>query len=462
MTSQPSTPTTDLAPIPAAPVARADSAALRATARRHLWMPYSLLSSLTDDDGPKVMVRAEGVWQWDSDGKAYIDGVGALEAMVAGHNRREINEAIERQLRQIAFTDTFRYATDSQIALAERLATLAPGSLNRVHFTPGGSEAVDVALKIARQYHYLRGDHARTKVITRHGAYHGVTFGAMMVDGNYHATRNFIFQPESAGRIAPMPQPGCGREHAAEIEALILRENPATVSVVHLDPMNTAIGINIPGDDFLPALREVCDRYGVLLSADEIITGCGRTGRWFACQHTGVVPDLMTLSKGLSSGYLPVGATLVKDEIAALFDGDPERMFRHGQTYGGHPVSCAAALATLDLIEREGLVERAATMGAYILEGLRSLAHHPSYVAARGKGMLLGLELRPHAPERFATLGQHGTAVRLACREAGVIIIPVHPGNAMLIAPPYIMTHAEADEMIARIDRGLTAVENAI
>lgn len=439
--------------------ARPDSAQLRAAAREHLWMPYSMVSQLASDDSPRVMVRAQGVWQWDSDGRSYIDAVGALEAMVTGHGRPEINAAITDQLEAIAFTDTFRYTTVPQIRLAERLAQLAPGSLNRVHLTPGGSEAVDVAIKVARQYHYMRGDVARTKVITRHGAYHGVTYGAMMVDGNYHATRNYIFQTESNGRIAPMPQPGCGAEHAREIEETILRENPDTVSMVHLDPMNTAINVAIPDASFLPALREVCDRYGILLSCDEIITGCGRTGRWFACQHSDVVPDIMTLSKGLSSGYLPVGATLVKEEIADCFDGGAERMFRHGQTYGGHPVACAAAVATLDVIERDGLVERAAEMGAYILEGLRSLAHHPSFVAARGKGMLFGLELRPHDASRFATLGQHGTAVRVACREEGVIVIPVHPGNTLLIAPPYIMTRAEADEMVARIDRGLTRLE---
>jgi adenosylmethionine-8-amino-7-oxononanoate aminotransferase len=281
----------------------------------------------------------------------------------------------------------------------------------------------------------------------------------MMVDGNYHATRNHIFQPESDGRIAPMPRPGCGAEHAREIEALILRENPDTVSVVHVDPMNTAIGVAIPADDFLPTLRDVCDRYGILLSCDEIITGCGRTGRWFACQHTDVVPDIMTLSKGLSSGYLPVGATLIKEEIALHFDGGPERMFRHGQTYGGHPVACAAALTTLELIEQEGLIQRADEMGAYILEGLRSLAPHPSFVDARGKGMLLGLELRPHDAARFGTAGDHGTAVRLACRAEGVIVIPVHPGNTMLIAPPFIITRAEADEMVTRMDRALSRLE---
>jgi adenosylmethionine-8-amino-7-oxononanoate aminotransferase len=198
--------------------------------------------------------------------------------MVAGHGRQALLDAAVRQYEQVAFIDLFRYATPSQIELAAKLAEIAPGSLLRVFFTPGGAEAVEVAIKLARQVHVLRGEPSRTKVITRQGAYHGTTFGAMAVDGNYHATRNYIFQPETFGRIAPLLKPGCGAEHVAEIEALILRENPATVSAIHLDPMNTALWVAIPDDLFLPALRAMCDRYGILLIADEIITGFGAPG----------------------------------------------------------------------------------------------------------------------------------------------------------------------------------------
>ncbi|PJF24395.1 MAG: aspartate aminotransferase family protein, partial [Phototrophicales bacterium] len=229
--------------------------------------------------------------------------------------------------------------------------------------------------------------------MTRHGAYHGTTFGAMAVDGNYHSTRNYIFQPDTFGRIAPAPEVGCGVEHVREIAALIERENPRTVSAIHLDPMNTAIRVAIPGDDFLPALRQMCDDYGIILIADEIITGFGRTGRMFACDHYGVVPDIMTLSKGLSSGYFPIGAAVVKGEIADAFTGSPEHTFRHGHTYSGHPVGCAIALENIRLIESEGLAAQAAESGAYLLEQLKGLAHHACFGGVRGKGMLIGLEL---------------------------------------------------------------------
>lgn len=180
---------------------------LKALARRHLWMPYTLLSDLVEDDGPPVINRAKGSYLFDTDGNAYLDGVSALEAMVAGHGRKALLDAAVKQYEQVAFVDLFRYATPSQIELAAKLAEITPGSLNRVFFTPGGAEAVEVAIKVARQYHYMRGETARTKVITRHGAYHGTTFGAMAVDGNYHSTRNYIFQSESFGRIAPAPRP---------------------------------------------------------------------------------------------------------------------------------------------------------------------------------------------------------------------------------------------------------------
>jgi hypothetical protein len=414
---------------------------LKELAREHLWMSFTQLNDLIRDDGPRVIARAEGSYLYDTDGNAYLDGVSALEAMVAGHGRQALLDAAVKQYEQVAFIDLFRYATPSQIELAAKLAEITPGSLSRTFFTPGGGEAVEVAIKIARQYHYMRGDGTRTKVITHHGAYHGTTFGAMAVDGSYHSTRNYIFQTETFGRIAPAPQPNCGIEHVREIEALILRENPATISAIHLDPMNTALRVAIPNDDFLPALRDLCDQYGILLIADDIITGFGRTGRMFACDHYNVVPDIMTLSKGLSSGYFPIGAAIAKKEIADAFTGGAEQTFRHGHTYSGHPVGCAIALENIRLIEAEKLADQAAESGAYLLGCLHGLAYHPTFGAARGKGMLIGLELVTNKAtgETSTPPGQIGTVFRLACRDLGLILLPIHPGNVMLIAPPLNM-----------------------
>ncbi len=436
------------------------SADLKQLAQNHLWMPFTQMSDVIAEDGPKIIVRAEGSYLYDTDGKRYIDGVSALEAMVAGHGRHELVEAAVRQYEQVAFIDLFRYASVPQIELAAKLAEIT--GLSTVQFTPGGAEAVEIALKIARQYHYLRGESARSKVITRHGAYHGSTFGAMAVDGSYHSTRNHIFQPDTFGRIAPAPPLKCGVDHAQEIEALILRERPETVSAVHLDPMNTALRVAIPDDEFLPALREICTRYGVLLIADEIITGFGRTGKMFACQHTDVVPDMMTLSKGLSSGYIPIGATVVSHAIAETFKGGAEKMFRHGHTYGGHPVACAVALENIRLIERDALPQRAAESGQYLLDSLQQLDFHPAMGGVRGKGMLLGLDivLDKTTGQTTQPPGEIGLKFRLACRELGLILLPIHPGNVMLIAPPLNMPRHEMDGMVEIIDRALTQIEN--
>jgi adenosylmethionine-8-amino-7-oxononanoate aminotransferase len=439
-----------------------DVQSLKHKARQHLWMPFTQMQDVSADDGPRVIVRAEGSYLYDAEGRAYLDGVSALEAMVAGHGRQELVEAAVRQYEQVAFIDLFRYASVPQIELAAKLAEITPGSLSVVQFTPGGAEAVEVAIKVARQYHYMRGEGARYKVITRHGAYHGTTFGAMALDGNYHATRNYIFQPESFGRIAPAPPIPCGLNHVRQIEEVILRERPETVSAIHLDPMNTSLWVAIPEDEFLPALRELCDKYGILLIADEIITGFGRTGKMFACEHYGVVPDMMTLSKGLSSGYIPIGACIVKQEIANEFLGDSERMFRHGHTYGGHPVACAVALENIRLIERDNLAQRAAESGVYLLEGLQALApEHPSVGGVRGKGMLLGLELVLDKATLTTTTPPNkiGLAFRLACRERGLILLAIHPGNVMLIAPPLNMPRSEMDKMLGIIDAALTHIE---
>lgn len=434
---------------------------LKELAQKHLWMPFTQLGDLQRDDGPRIITRADGSYLYDTEGRSYLDGVSALEAMVAGHGRKALLDAAVRQYEQVAFIDLFRYATPSQIELAAKLAEITPGSLSRVFFTPGGGEAVEVAIKIARQYHYMRGDTARYKVITRHGAYHGTTFGAMAVDGNYHATRNHIFQTETFGRIAPAPKPNCGLEHVQEIEDLILRENPTTVSAIHLDPMNTALRVAIPNDEFLPALRRLCDQYGILLIADEIITGFGRTGRMFACDHYAVIPDMMTLSKGLSSGYFPIGAVVVKEEIADTFTGSGEHTFRHGHTYSGHPVGCAIALENIRLIEQEKLADCAAESGHYLLEGLQKLMHHPCLGEVRGKGMLLGLELVLDRETGLTTdpPGAMGLTFRLVCRELGLILLPVHPGNVMLLAPPLNMPRLEIDRMVSIIDQALSMTE---
>ncbi len=449
-----------------------DTQDLKARALRHLWMAYQPPEPFAAEGGPPVLVAAEGTWLVDSDGKRYLDGVSALEACVAGHIRPELADVAYAQMQQLEFLDVFRFASPPAIDLAARLAEITPGTLSRVHFTPGGSEAVETAIKVAMHYQRLQGKPDRHKVLTREGAYHGCTFGAMAVDGDYFGTRPHLYDPlPGFGRIAPAPyhyrcphcshQARCTLACADDLEQVILAEEPETVAAVIVDPCATASAVSIPPPDYMPRLRQICDRHGLLLIADEVITGFGRTGRMFACEHWGVEPDIMTLSKGLSSGYMPIGAAVVREEIAQAFMTSPEGVLSHGQTYGGHPVACAVALANIELIQHEDLPGQAAEKGEYFLEGLRSLSHHPAFGDARGLGLLLGLEfvhdqITRRPPDDPRTAGYH---MRSICRDLGLITLTLHPGNVLFLAPPLTISQAEIDQIVDIVDRALGTYE---
>ena len=448
------------------------AATLRQNALDHLWMPFSQSRSYAEQGGPPILVSGSGVRVTDIDGKTYIDAIGAMEACAVGHGRQELIDAAMEQYQALEFVDTFRFASVPAIQLASKLAELAPGSLNKVFFSPGGSEAVETAIKIARQYHQLNGDPYRFKVISRYGAFHGVTYGAMAVDGQYQGTRNYIFEPvPSFGRFVQAPyhyrcrfcsnQPACTLDCARDIEHMILNERPETISAVIMDPVNVSIGVAIPPPEYMPMVREICDRYGVLLIADEVSSGFGRTGRWFCVENWGVVPDIMTLSKAITSGYAPLGATMVKQEIADKFTGGDAGIFRHGQTYSGHPVACAIALKNIEIIEREDLLARAAELGPYLLNGLWSLERHPSFGDARGLGLVAGLEIVLDKKTRAVTNppSQLGLALRAIARSHGLISLNIHPGNVHFFTPPLIIEHQDIDQMIDILDRSLTELE---
>lgn len=433
----------------------------------HLWPAFSRPFD-PFSGSPIVFTEGKGCWLTDTEGRRYLDGVGALEAMVAGHGRKRLADVAQRQLESLAFLDVFRYTSRPALDLAEKLSALAPMPDAKVHFTPGGSEAVETAMKAALQYHYLAGQPQRRTFVGRHGAYHGVTLAAMSLGASYYSMRNDIYLPEGlavsaeAGAVDPETF-GSGARYSSDagrIEEKILEIGPERVAGVVVDPMGTASGVACPGDDDLRELRRVCDRHGVLLIVDEVITAWGHTGRLFATEHSGIVPDMVTVSKGLSSGYMPIGATLVSGAIAAAFDG-PDGLFAHGQTYGGHPPSCAVALENIAILEEEKLAERALAVGPQLVEGIRGLASHRNNLGpVRGRGLLVGIELMKDAAAgiEFANKPAAGTRFRLALRDAGLIGICIHPGNVLLLAPPLIISEAEIDRMIEMIDEGLDAL----
>jgi len=318
----------------------------------------------------------------------------------------------------------------------------------------------------------VRGETNRRKVITRFGAYHGVTFGAMNCDGRYYATRNDIYLGDTRfGVVADGPATGpgwgLGARHAAgapEFAATIEQVGPENVAAVIVDACATASGVGSAPPEDLVALRELCDRHGILLIVDEIITGFCRTGEMFAHQLSGVTADFFTFSKALSSGYMPIGACVVRDkvvdEIAAAETG-PDRVFAHGHTYGGHPVACAVALENIKILEEENLAVRASEMGERLRAGLRTLDSHDAFLDARGVGMLTGLEL-------FATddiAGRYGNAVaacgwlRRELRDLGLVTLTVHPGTVFLLAPPLIVSATEIDRIVEIFDEGLSRLE---
>lgn len=425
--------------------------ALGPTALDHLWMGGTSAALAKAQGGPLVLVKGSGVYVEDERGTRYIDAIASLEASAIGHGRPEIARAVARQYEQLEFLDTLRYTSRPAVQLAERLAALAPGNLDAVHFATSGSEAVEAAMKIARQYHQLRGSHAKYKVIARYRGYHGCTYGAMSLDGNYHRTRKHLFEPlPPIGRfVNPNATP-------AEFEELILAERAETVAAIVIDPVATSSGLFPQSDAFWQELRVICDRHDVLLIADEVITAFGRTGRWFASDRAGVAPDLITVSKGLSSGYFPISAVIASRHVAREFDG-PGRALIHGHTYGAHPVACAAALENLRIIEEEQLVDRARDMEAVVRKALQPLQSHALVGGIRGVGLIFGIELVDRTRPEEAPFDL-GTRVLAALRDQGVLTFVLSPGNLLFLCPALVIKEGELQELITGMTSALDAV----
>ena len=332
---------------------------LQDKARRHLWMHFTRMGAYDDEHEIPIIVRGEGSYVYDEGGRRYLDGLSALFCVNAGHGRAEIGEAAGAQAKELGFYTNWSYAHPRAIELAERIANLAPGDLNRVFFTSGGSEAVESAWKLARQFHKLNGDPLKTKIIARDTAYHGTTFGALSITGI--TPLRTVFEPLVPGAFhAPntnsyrWPEDRDPLWAANQIEQMIEFQGPETVAAVILEPVQNSGGCFVPQDGYWQRVREICDKHNVLLIADEVICSWGRLGHYFGVERFNVVPDMITTAKGLTSSYVPMGGVIVSDRVAEPFMQD-KKNFTHGITFGGHPVAAAAALANLDIFEREDL-----------------------------------------------------------------------------------------------------------
>ena len=376
-----------------------DHEAMVRIGRRHLWGHFSTLGS--EIDGLRIIERGEGCYVWDDTGRRYLDGLAGLYVSQVGHGRTELAEAAGRQASELGFFPIWTYAHPTAVELAGRLAGAAPGDLNRIFFTTGGSEAVESAFKLTRQYFRAIGQPSRTKVISRHLAYHGTTMGALSITSLPEIT--VPFEPLVPGTFTAAntnryrchfcaDQPACSLFCADDIEEIILREGPESIAAVFVEPVQNAGGCFVPPDGYFARVREICDRHGVLLVSDEVICAFGRLGHMFGSERFGYLPDIITCAKGITSGYSPLGAMIASDRLAAPFI-DSDESFLHGFTFAGHPVSCAVALANLDIFERDGLLEHVRSHEAAFAAALDDLLDLPIVGEVRGAGYFRAIEL---------------------------------------------------------------------
>lgn len=434
---------------------------LQESARRHLWMHFSRLGSYVGSEIP-VIVRGEGSYVFDSRGRRYLDGLSSLFVSQIGHGRQELSSAAAKQSNELAYFPVWGFGHPSAIELAERLADRAPGDLNRVFFTTGGSEAVETAYKLARQYFKLVGQPGRYKVISRQWAYHGVTMGALsltgvpamkapfepMVPGAVKvANAHFFRTVEHAG-----DEQAYGLWAADQIERALVMEGPDSVAAVFVEPVQNAGGSVPPPPGYFQRVREICDRHGVLLISDEVICAFGRLGEWFGAQRYGFQPDMVTFAKGVTSGYAPLGGVLVSDRLVEPFLSG-KTSFAHGVTFGGHPVACAVALANLEVFEREDLLSHVRSNEGALQAALDKLRDLPLVADVRGAGYFWALELvkdkngnvRFDADERERLL-RGFLAPRLL--EAGLICRPDDRGDSIIqLAPTLISDREQFNEM---------------
>ena len=384
-----------------------DTADLQDQARRHLWMHFTRMGSFDADHEIPIIVRGEGCYVYDSHGNRYFDGLSSLFCTNIGHGRADIAQAGADQAKELGFFTNWSYAHPRSIELAAKIAELAPGDLNRVFFTSGGSEAVESAIKLARQYHKLTGNPLKTKVIARKVAYHGTSLGALAATGITNLRESF--EPLTPGgchvpntNVYRLPKGLEPSDLADTIAERIEFEGPDTVAAVIMEPVQNAGGCFTPPEGYWQRAREICDEYGVLLISDEVICAWGRLGEWFGAQRYDYVPDIITTAKGITSAYAPMGCVIASDRIAAPFMEDPNA-FLHGITFGGHPVAAAVALANIAAFENEGILDNVRAHEHELRSMLESLRDIPIVGDVRGAGYFQAIELvkDPETKESF-------------------------------------------------------------
>ncbi|WP_312299748.1 aspartate aminotransferase family protein [Stutzerimonas nitrititolerans] len=422
----------------------------------HFWMPFT--ANRQFKASPRLLEGAEGMYYTDTAGRQVLDGTAGLWCCNAGHGRREITEAVSRQIARMDFAPTFQMGHPLPFELAERLAEIASAGLNRVFFTNSGSESADTALKVALAYQRAIGQGSRTRLIGRELAYHGVGFGGISVGGMGNNRK--AFGSSLLPGIDHLPHtldlkrnaftrglPEHGMELADELERLVTLHGAENIAAVIVEPMSGSAGVILPPQGYLQRLREITKKHGILLIFDEVITGFGRVGEAFAAQRWGVTPDILTCAKGLTNGAVPMGAVFVSEQIHEAFMHGPESTieFFHGYTYSGHPVACAAALATQEIYQRENLFQKAIELEDYWQDALFSLQGLPNVTDIRTVGLVAGIQFAPHAEG----VGKRGYEVFRQCFEDGLLARA--SGDTIALSPALIVEREHIDAMVERL-----------
>ncbi len=426
--------------------------------RQHYLHPFTDAQAL-HEFGARIITRADGVWLWDSDGNKILDGMAGLWCVNIGYGRRELVDAATAQMRELPFYNSFfKTANPPALALAALLAEVTPPQFNHVFLTSSGSEANDTIVRMVRRYWDVLGQPQRKTFISRWSAYHGSTLAGASLGGMPAMHAQGDLPIPGIVHIDPPYWYGLGGNDTPEVfglraagwlEQKILELGPENVAAFIGEPIQGAGGVIFPPATYWPEIQRICRRYGLLLISDEVICGFGRTGRWFGCETFGFTPDLMTLAKGISSGYLPLGGVMVGQRVADVLIASGD--FNHGYTYSGHPTCCAVAAANVRLLRDEKIITRVATdTGPYLHAQLATLLDHPLVGEVRSIGLIAGIELVKNKAtrERFAPLGDVGTLCRDFCFQHGLIMRAV--GDTMITAPPLIISRLEIDELVRR------------
>ena len=429
---------------------------------RPLWLPFT--PNRQFKASPRLIHKAQGMFYETMEGKEILDGISGLWCVNAGHAREPIIKAIQKQARDLDYITAFNMAHPLQFQAAEMIANLAPEGLDTVFFTNSGSEAIDTALKMALGYHRAKGEH-RHRLVGRERGYHGVGFGGISVGGM--TPNRKVFSPALIPGVDHIShthnpeknayskgQPHWGAHLAEDLERIVMLHDQSNIAAVIVEPVAGSTGVLVPPIGYLQKLREICDKYGILLIFDEVITGFGRTGNPFAADTFGVIPDMITFAKGVTNGAVPMGGVIVSEKIYEAFQQGPEEQieFFHGYTYSGHPLASAAAIATLDVYKEEDLFERTKDLAPYFEEAIHSLKGLPHVIDIRNMGLMGGVELKPIA----GSPGKRAHSVFTKCYENGVLVRAA--GDTIALTPSFIASKSHIDQIVGTIKSALKVI----